>query len=102
MRNIILGAMIALTACTSPAPIKEVRTIEVPVPVLEKPISPADIPPVPAPLGPRPDSLSQAADTLLAKLCEFVSYAEKASPLLQLSAGLPPAARLAFPECAAD
>lgn len=94
-----LAVMISLAACQSTRPVREVKVVERPVPVAEKPISAADIPGVPAPLPPRPSDLSQAADLLLAKVCELVGYVRRADPLLRLSAGIDAGAPPAFPEC---
>jgi hypothetical protein len=92
-------AILVLAGCTSPT-VTKVETIEVKVPVAVQPIAASDVPPVPAPLPKRSGNLSADADTLLAKVCEFVGYAIKADPLLRRSAGdkNPPAVP-GFPEC---
>lgn len=95
-----LSAMLAislLAACATPA--TRTQTVEVKVPVAVQPITAAQVPTPPAPLGPRPQNLSAAADTLLAKVCEFVGYAIKADPLLRLSAGQQQGALPKYPEC---
>lgn len=94
---LILAACLSAAACATPA--ERVRIVEKMVPVAEKPIAAGDVPRVPAPLGKRPATASAAADLLLAKHCEWVGYAEVAQQLLALSAGLPPATPLRFPEC---
>lgn len=99
MKRLLIFAALALAACSTPPAVKETVVVDRPVSVLEKPFTAAEIPAVPAPLGKRPADLGQAADQLLAKVCEFVSYAERANPLLRLGAGLPTGPALAFPEC---
>lgn len=93
----IFGAALWLTGCASPAIRTEFKEVLVPVstPVLKA----EQIPALPQPLPKRPDSLSAAADLLLAKHCEFVAFAVRAMPLLQVSAGLPPSEAPRFPEC---
>jgi len=81
-----LPAMLALAACSTPT-VTKVETVEVKVPVAVQPIRADQVPTPPAPLGPRPQSLSAAADTLLSKWCEAVSYIVQADPLLRISAG---------------
>lgn len=95
--GLIAITCVTLTACATPA--TRTQTVEVKVPVAVQPITAAQVPTPPAPLGPRPQNLSAAADTLLAKVCEFVGYAIKADPLLRLSAGAPPRDLPKFPEC---
>ena len=86
-----------LAACQTPA--TRTQTVEVKIPVAVQPIKPDQVPTPPAPLGPRPGNLSAAADTLLAKVCEFVGYAIMADPLLRLSAGQQPGTLPKYPEC---
>lgn len=97
MRKLTYMSIALLAACQTPA--TRIQTVEVKVPVAVQPITAAQVPTPPAPLGPRPQNLSAAADTLLAKVCEFVGYAIKADPLLRLSAGAPPRDLPKFPEC---
>lgn len=92
-----VAGSIALAGCATPAVRTETVTVKVPVAV--QPIKATNIPQAPAPLGPRPQSLSAAADVLLGKWCEAVSYMLKADPLLRVSAGEPPQALPRFPEC---
>lgn len=86
-----------LSGCATEA--TRTQTVEVKVPVAVQPIKPEQVPIPPSPLGPRPQNLSAAADTLLAKVCEFVGYAIKADPLLRLSAGQQQGALQKYPEC---
>jgi hypothetical protein len=97
MRKLTYMSIALLTACSTPA-VRD-RIVEVDKPVAVKPIKPADVPAVPAPLGPRPSSLSAAADTLLSKVCEWVSYGLRADPLLKVSSGMPQKPLPRFPEC---
>jgi hypothetical protein len=92
---VIAASALALTGCASPA--VETKYVEVKIPVAV--LKPEQIPALPSPLPPRPQSLSAAADLLLAKHCEFVAFAVRAMPLLQVSAGLPPSEAPHFPEC---
>lgn len=95
---LLISAIALLSACSTTAP-ERIRIVEKVVPVSEKPIAAADIPKVPAPLPPRPKSLKAASDLLLAKHCEWVTYADDANRLLAHSAGLPPPPPLSFEEC---
>lgn len=97
MRKILTVALF-LSSCST-APVTKVETVEVKVPVTVQPITPADIPAVPAPLPKRSGNLSADADTLLAKVCEFVGYAIKADPLLRISAGETKRPLPRYPEC---
>ena len=99
MHRLLITAPLLLMACSCATPATRTETVEVKVPVATRPITPAQVPTPPAPLGPRPSSLSAAADTLLAKVCEFVGYALKADPLLRVSAGQQPVALPKYPEC---
>jgi hypothetical protein len=94
----ITGLSVMLAACATPTVVKD-RVVEVVKPVATQPIKPADVPKAPAPLPPRPKNLSAAADVLASKWCEAVSYMLRADPLLRVSAGLPPHALPAYPEC---
>lgn len=95
--RLILPLTLALTACSTPA-VRD-RVVEVDKPVAVQPIKPADVPTPPAPLPPRPSSLSAAADTLLSKWCEAVSYFLRADPLLRASAGEKQQPLARYPEC---
>lgn len=97
MKRIALIALM-LAGCSTTPP-ERIKIVEKVVPVSEKPIAATDIPKVPAPLGPRPTTARAAADTLLAKVCEFVSYADTADGLMAVSAGIPQPPPLKFPEC---
>ena len=93
-----LPAMLALVACSTPT-VTKTETVEVRVPVAVQPIRPDQVPTPPAPLGPRPQSLSAAADVLLSKWCEAVSYIVQANPLLRISAGGKAGMLSKYPEC---
>lgn len=93
-----LPAMLALAACSTPT-VTKTETVEVRVPVAVQPIRPDQVPTPPAPLGPRPQSLSAAADVLLSKWCEAVSYIVQADPLLRISAGGKAGMLSKYPEC---
>lgn len=93
----LLAIALLLTGCATGA--VQDRIVEVKVPVAVQPIKPEQIPPLPQPLPPRPSSLSAAADILLAKVCQWVAYGIKVSPLLDVSAGQQPKAVLSYPEC---
>lgn len=97
--GIALLALI-LTACATPPPVTKVQTVEVKVPVWMNPLRPDQVPTPPAALPKRSGNLAADADTLLAKVCEFVAYAVQADPLLRISAGEKPALTPAYPECA--
>jgi hypothetical protein len=100
MRAIIILAALALSACaTRPPSEPEIRTVEIGKPVAVQPIKPSDIPTAPPPLGPRPPTLQQTADAAFAGHCRDVSWIIKVFPLLQVSAGLPPAQAPDYPEC---
>jgi hypothetical protein len=88
---------ILLMGCATPA--TKIETKEVLTPVAVQPIKPEQVPTPPPPLGPRPQSLSAAADTLLAKVCEWEAFGLRAYPLLRVSAGLPPQELPKYPEC---
>jgi hypothetical protein len=99
MKRLAIAALL-LAGCSTPPTVTKVETVEVKVPVAVQPIAAVDVPSVPAPLPKRSGNLSADADTLLAKVCEWVGYGIKADPLLRRSAGdksppvVPP-----FPEC---
>lgn len=95
---LVLALVVALGGCAGTPPVRD-RIVEVKVPVPVQPITAAQVPALPAPLPKRPDSPSVALDLALAKVCEFVSYALRADPLLRISAGLPPLEVRRFPEC---
>jgi hypothetical protein len=89
---------ILLTACGGGVVVKErVRTVSVPVAV--RPVQPEQIPPLPLPLNNRPASPAAAADLLLGKFCEVLTYVFKADPLLRVSAGLEPRDFPRYPQC---
>lgn len=91
-------AALLLASCSTPT-VTKVETVEVKVPVAVQPIRPEQVPALPAPLPKRSGNLSADADTLLAKVCEFVAYAVQADPLLRISAGGKPALLPGYPEC---
>lgn len=97
MRIIALSIALTLAGCAHPA--VQIKTVEVRTPVAVQPIKPEQVPTPPAPLPPRPSSLSAAADTLLAKLCEWEAYGLRADPLLRVSAGEKPAELPRYTEC---
>lgn len=97
MKRLLIATALVLGGCATGA--TQTKTVEVKVPVSVQPIKPEQVPPVPAPLGPRPQNPSAVADTLLAKVCEFVGYALKSDPLLRLSAGAQPNVLPKYPEC---
>ena len=95
---ILLALALALLAgCSTPA-VKD-RIVTVNVPVAIQPIKASDIPVPPASLGPRPPSLQQTADKALGGWCAAVAFIIKSVPLLNVSAGLPPAQAPDYPEC---
>ncbi|MGF1550302.1 MAG: hypothetical protein ACFBQW_07200 [Sphingomonadaceae bacterium] len=93
---ILLAA--ALAGCAT-RPVTRVDTRPVLVPVTERAVAPAQLPVPPAPLGPNPGDAVAALDLALAKLCEYVAYAETADLLLLHAAGLDPEARVEEPVC---
>lgn len=94
-----LVAASLLSGCAGTPPV-QTKIVEVDKPVAVQPIKPADVPAAPPPLGPRPPTLPQAADELLAQVCRFVEFTDRAMPLLTVSAGLPPAQAPFYSECA--
>lgn len=102
MKTILsLFAAMALTACATRAPVHEIRTQEVAVTHVERPVTEQQVREIapPAPMGPRPSTLRAALDLAVAKLCEYVGYADRADPLLQHAAGLTPVQRVVEPIC---
>ena len=95
-----IASVLLLGGCATPgaAPVRD-RIVEISKPVAIQPIKPSDRPTPPAPLGPRPPALRAQADILLGKWCEAVAYIIKSEPLLAISAGMPPLAAQAYPEC---
>ncbi|HEX8583062.1 MAG TPA: hypothetical protein VF680_01465 [Allosphingosinicella sp.] len=95
-----LAAAVPIGGCATGA--KQIETAEVAVTHVERAVTPDQVRETapPAPLGPRPDDTGAAADTLAAKLCEYVGYAGKADTLLQHAAGLTPVQRVFEPVCA--
>lgn len=97
-----LGAIFLLagTACT-PRTITRTETVEVPVTHIERAVKAEDVAALqpPSPLGPRPSSAAAAADTLAAKLCEYVRFAAPLDLMVQHAAGLTPKSRVAEPLC---
>jgi hypothetical protein len=89
-----------LAACAS-GPVKEIETQQFVVTKTERAITPAQVASnqPPAPLGPRPGSLPAAADTLAAKLCEWVLFGRKADAMNQHAAGMEPISRVLEPIC---
>jgi len=96
-RTCAIIALVGLASCATPATRVEVK--EVLIPTAIQPITASQVPALPSPLPPRPTSLSAAADTLLAKVCEWVAFGLKADPLLKVSAGVKPSEAVRFPEC---
>lgn len=90
MTRLALSAVLILTACATRPPIVRVDTREVVVTRIEKALTEQQVRDTvpPAPMGRRPEALSAALDLALAKLCEYVAYAERADPMLQHSAGV--------------
>lgn len=97
MKRLLIATALVLGGCATNA--EQTRTVEVKIPVAVQPITAAQVPSVPAPLPARAPTLSGMADQLKAKVCEFVTYALKADPLLRLSAKMPPAILPKYPEC---
>jgi hypothetical protein len=97
---IAAAAALAAAACTTAGPL-EIETRDVVVTRTERPVTEAQVREAapPAPLGPRPASLSATLDAALAKLCEYVRYAELADPLIQHAAGIAVTQRVAEPVC---
>lgn len=91
---------LACTACT-PHVITRTETVEVPVTHIERAVKAEDVAALqpPPPLGPRPASAAAAADTLAAKLCEYVWFAAPLDLMVQHAAGLTPKPRVAEPLC---
>jgi hypothetical protein len=101
MKTLILSAaLLALAACAT-APVREIETQEVVVTHVERAITEQQVRETapPAPMGPRPGTVSAALDASLAKLCEYVSYADRADTLLQHGAGMAPVQRVMEPIC---
>lgn len=103
MKKLILAccasACLALAACASGSTEKEIQTHEVVVTRTEKAVTPAQVPTPPRPIAARPADASSALDTLAAKLCEYVGYADRADPLLQNAAGMTVTQRVLEPIC---
>lgn len=85
MRKIlVIAAALAVTACSSPEPGIDVRTVEVPVIRVTTCLQEKDIPKKPTGLpARRPKSISQALDVAVAKVLEGQNYADKADALLR-------------------
>jgi hypothetical protein len=99
MKRLILLAALGAAACAHGP--TEIRTQEVAVTHVERAITPDQVRAVapPAPMGPRPSSMSAALDLAIAKLCEYVGYADRADTLLQHAAGMTPVQRVLEPIC---
>lgn len=95
-----LPCLLVITACT-PRVITRAETVDVPVTHIERAVEAEDVValPPPRPLGPRPASAAAAADTLAAKLCEYVRFAAPLDLMVQHAAGLTPKPRVAEPLC---
>ena len=100
MKRAALVAALTLAACT-PRVITRTETVDVPVTHIERAVSAEDVAALqpPPPLGPRPPSAAAAADTLAAKLCEYVKFAAPLDLMVQHAAGLTPKPRVAEPLC---
>lgn len=100
MKRIAVAAALALAACT-PRVITRTEAVEVPVTHIERAVSAEEVLALqpPPPLGPRPASATAAADTLAAKLCEYVRFAAPLDLMVQHAAGLTPKPRVAEPLC---
>ena len=101
MRRLVIVAALAAAGCgvsTGRRPV-EIETQDVVVTHVERAITEQQVRETapPAPLGPRPPAISGALDAALAKLCEYVGYADRADTLLQHGAGLQPARRVFEP-----
>lgn len=96
-----LAAILPLAACASGAGEKVIETHEVAVTHVEQAVAADQVRKLqpPAPLGARPADAEAAADTLAAKLCEWVGFARKEDALLQHAAGLSIAERVLEPIC---
>jgi hypothetical protein len=99
-RFILAAACLAVAACATGAAEKEIETHEVVVTRTERAVTEAQVPTPPRPISARPADASSALDTLAAKLCEYVGYADKADPLLQNAAGMTVTQRVFEPICA--
>ncbi|MEA3042956.1 MAG: hypothetical protein QOH47_794 [Sphingomonadales bacterium] len=102
MRRLIILAALAATACaTTGARVREVQTQDVVVTHVEQAITAQQVRDTapPPPMGPRPATISGALDAALAKLCEYVGYADRADVLIHHGAGLAPASRVFEPVC---
>lgn len=87
MRFIAVGILtITLSACATPHPAVEIRTVEVPVLRVETCFNAADLPKVPSGLPKRPSTVSSALDVAVAKVIELQGYAAKANALLTICA----------------
>lgn len=95
---LLVAAALLLSACGSGVVVKE-RVTSVSKPVAVLPVKPEQIPHLPLPLNNRPKSDAAAADLLLAKFCEVLTYVFTADPLLRVSAGLPPREFPRYPQC---
>ncbi|MGE0179001.1 MAG: hypothetical protein AB7O91_04170 [Sphingomonas sp.] len=102
MRLIIFAAL-ALSACAT-APVREIETRDVVVTRTERPITEQQVrdAPPPAPLPSRPTDARAALELALAQVCSWVAWGLRVDPLLQHSAGMPIAGRIAEPACQRD
>lgn len=103
MKRAALFTTLVLAACT-PRVITRVETVEVPVTHIERAVKAEDVLALqpPPPLGARPATAAAAADTLAAKLCEYVRFAAPLDLMVQHAAGLTPKPRVAEPLCDAS
>lgn len=95
----VLGGAVALLLAGCATPAIEAQVVEVEVPVAVQPVKPEQVPALPAPLPKRPATLAGAADLLMSKWCEAVSYFIRAKPLLDVSSGQQPGEAPRYPEC---
>lgn len=91
---------LGLAACATTR-VREIETRDVVITRTERPLTSAQVEGLapPAPLGPRPGPLSSALDAAMAKLCEYVGWADRADAMLRHAAGLPAAQRIVEPVC---
>lgn len=93
------GCTLALAACATRGPVREIQTRDVVVTHVERAVRPDQVPTPPAPLEQRASPISAALDQAVAKICEYVAYADFADPLLQHAAGAAAVSRIVEPVC---
>lgn len=96
-----VAALIIVAACATPPAITRIDTRDVVVTKIERPLTEQQVRETvpPAPMGRRPDAIPAALDLAIAKLCEYVGYAERADPMLMHSAGVAITQRVREPIC---